>query len=74
MATKKVNPFAGKDNKAEERKEAKMVRAGKVSPAQYAAREKAEGDMKSKSSLTAIGKKLATGKMTSAQYAKKAKK
>lgn len=71
MATK---AFAGKDNKAEERKEAKMVRAGKVSPAQYAKKEKAEGDMKSKSSLMATGKKLASGKMSAAQYAKAAKK
>ncbi len=69
-----AKPFAGKDTKAEERKEAKMVRAGKVSPAQYAKKEKAEGDMKSKSTLMGVGKKLATGKMSAAQYAKAAKK
>lgn len=72
MATK---PFAGKDSKAEERKEAKMVRAGKMSPAQYAAKEKAEGGAKhaktAKSTFEARGKQLASGKMTAGAYAKK---
>lgn len=71
MATK---AFAGKDNPAEERKEAKLVRSGKVTPAQYAQREKAEGDKMSPASLKSMGKKLATGKMSAAQYAAKAKK
>lgn len=70
----KVKPFAGKDNKKEERAEAKMVRSGKVSPAQYASKEKAEGDMKSSSSLMRTGKSLSSGAMTAMQYGSKAKK
>jgi hypothetical protein len=69
MATK---PFGGKDTKAEERKEAKMVKSGKITPAQYAKKEKAEGDCKcSTKSLTSRGKQLATGKMSAGAYAKK---
>jgi hypothetical protein len=64
--------FKGKQTKAEEMKEAKMVRTGKVSPAQYAKREKAEGNPKSMKSLRSDGKALATGKMTAGQYASKA--
>lgn len=74
MATK---AFAGKQTAAEERKEAKMVRSGKVTPAQYAAREKAEGKEdagKSKASLVSTGKKLASGKVSPAQYAKMGRK
>lgn len=68
MATK---AFGGKQTPAEERKEAAMVRSGKVSPSEYARREKAEGDKKSPATLKSMGKKLATGKMTAAQYASK---
>lgn len=70
MATK---PFQGKQTKKEEMAEAKAVRSGKVSPAQYAAREKAEGDTKSKSALMARGKALASGKMSASAYGAKAK-
>jgi hypothetical protein len=69
----KVKPFAGKDNKKEERAEAKMVRSGKVSPAQYASKEKAEGDMKSSSNLMRTGKEMASGAMSPEQYASSAK-
>lgn len=68
MATK---AFGGKQTPAEERKEARMVRSGKVSPAEYARREKAEGDSKPASSLKATGQKLASGKMSASQYASK---
>lgn len=68
MATK---AFAGKQTPAEERKEARMVRSGKVSPAEYARREKAEGDKKSPATLKSTGQKLASGKMSAAQYAGK---
>lgn len=68
----KVKPFGGKQTKAEEMKEAKMVRSGKMTPAQYAAAEKKEGDTKSKGALMARGKQLASGKMTPAQYGAKA--
>jgi hypothetical protein len=69
----KVTAFKGKDNRAEERAEAKMVRSGKVSPAQYAAKEKAEGDTKSKASLMRTGKDLASGRESVAQYGAMAK-
>jgi hypothetical protein len=63
--------FSGKQTPAEERKEASMVRSGKVTPSQYARREKAEGDSKSMSTLRSTGQKLASGKMTASQYAAK---
>lgn len=63
--------FSGKQTPAEERKEARMVKTGKVSPAEYARREKAEGDKKSPASLKSTGQKLASGKMSAAQYAAK---
>ena len=73
MATK---PFSGKDTKAEERKEAKMVRSGKLTPAQYAAKEKKEEGGKqhagtSKATMLNRGKQLASGKMSANSYAKK---
>ena len=66
MATK---AFAGKQTPAEERKEARMVRSGKVSPAEYARREKAEGDSESPAKLKATGQKLASGKLSASKYA-----
>lgn len=69
MATK---AFSGKDTKAEERKEARDVRSGKVSPAQYAAKEKREdGGKGNTKTLQARGKKIASGKMSPNQYASK---
>lgn len=70
----KANPFKGKDNRAEEMAEARQVRSGKVSPAQYAKKEKAEGDKKPTKALMATGKKLATGKLSAATYGKMSKK
>lgn len=67
----KAKAFGGKQTAAEERKEAAMVRSGKVTPAQYARREKAEGDKKPMSSLKSTGQKLASGKMSASQYASK---
>lgn len=67
----KTRAFGGKQTPAEERKEAAMVRSGRVTPAQYARREKAEGDTTSMSSLRSTGQKLASGKMTASQYAAK---
>lgn len=66
MATKM---FSGKESKSEERAEARAVRSGKVSPAEYARREKAEGDSKSMGSLKARGSALASGRMSANQYA-----
>jgi hypothetical protein len=67
-----MTAFKGKQTKSEEMKEAKMVRSGKLTPSQYAKREKAEGNPKSMTRLRADGKSLATGKMTAGQYASKA--
>jgi hypothetical protein len=69
----KAKAFSGRDNKAEEMAEAKLVRSGKVSPKGYEQMEKKEGEKASKSSLMNTGKKLASGKMSAAQYASKAK-
>lgn len=40
--------FKGKDTKSEELKEAKAIKSGRISPAQYAAGEKKEDAMKKK--------------------------
>lgn len=69
----KVMPFKGKDNKAEEMAEAKAVRSGKVTPKQYAANEKKEGDKKPTGKLVATGKALASGKMSAEKYGSMAK-
>lgn len=63
-----MTAFKGKQTKAEEMAEAKAVRSGKVSPAEYARKEKAEGDTKSMASLKARGEKLASGRMSAAEY------
>lgn len=71
----KVMPFKGKQTAAEERKEASMVRSGKLTPKEYAAREAAEekvtGKKEDKSKAMKTGKAIASGKMSPAQYAKK---
>lgn len=59
--------FKGKDTPAEERKEANAVKAGKISPAQYAKGEKMEGEGKGASQR---GKDIKSGKLTPAAYAK----
>lgn len=79
MATKLSKLFTGKDTQAEEKKEARAVRGGKISPAQYArgekAEEKKEGEKaSSKASLLKRGQDLKSGKTSPAQYAKGAKK
>ncbi len=48
MAKKPAPMFRGKETRAEELREAKAVRSGKISPAQYARGEKAEEARKSK--------------------------
>lgn len=68
----KSAPFKGKQTKAEEMAEAKKVRSGKMSPAEYARAEKKEGDKKSMSTLMARGKQLASGKMSAKEYGGKA--
>lgn len=66
---KLVDYFKGRDDFKEEVKEAKAVRAGKITPKQYAKGEKSEGEKAPAKKLEATGKKLATGKMTAKQYA-----
>ena len=73
--------FKGKETRAEEMKEAKAVKNGKLSPKQYAKGEmkeeklmKKEGRGMAKASMQkelSKGKKLASGKMTPSQYAMK---
>lgn len=73
MATK---PFKGKDNRAEEMAEGRAVRAGKVSPAEYARRERMEGRKDAEHSpakLKSTGAALASGRMSPAKYAAEAK-
>lgn len=64
--------FQGKQTRAEEMAEAKAVRSGRVSPAQYARGEKSEGDKASTATLKARGQALASGRMSPAEYAGKA--
>ncbi len=70
MATKLASLFKGKDSAAEEKKEARAVKAGKISPAQYAKGEKAEGTPGSKAALMKRGQAMKSGKLSPAQYAK----
>lgn len=73
MATKPklASLFKGKDDAKEEKKEARAVKSGKISPAQYARGEKMEGEKDSKAALMKRAKDMKSGKMTPAQYAKK---
>lgn len=48
MATKMSSLFKGKDNFKEEMKEARAIKSGKISPAQYARGEKSEDAEKGK--------------------------
>lgn len=59
--------FKGKETPAEERKEAKAVKAGKLTPAQYAKGEAKEGHGKG---AMAKGKALKSGKLGVEAYAK----
>lgn len=58
--------FKGKDTKKEEVREAKAVRGGKITPAQYIKGEKREGEKASMSTA----KKLKSGALSPAAYAK----
>jgi hypothetical protein len=72
----KAKPFAGKQTAAEEKSEARMVSSGKMSPAQYKAKEMAEekrnGEKSNPRALMATGKAMASGRMSPDQYAGKA--
>lgn len=64
--------FQGKDDPKEEKKEAKAVRSGRITPAQYAKGEKMEGDKAPKKTLEKRAAAMRSGKTTPTQYAKKA--
>lgn len=70
MATKLKSLFTGKDTPAEEKREARAVKSGKISAAQYAKGEKMEGEKDSASALKARAAKMKAGKLTPAAYAK----
>ena len=60
--------FRGADTPAEEKAEAKAVRSGKITPKQYVAGEKSEGE--TEPGMMARAKALKSGKMSPAAYAK----
>lgn len=62
--------FKGRDDMKEEVKEAKAVKAGKITPKQYAKGEKSEGEKAPAKKLVQTAKKIQSGKMTPTQYAK----
>lgn len=59
--------FRGTETPAEEMKEAKAVKSGKITPKQYAAGEASEGHGKG---ALAKGKAMKSGKLSPAAYAK----
>jgi hypothetical protein len=76
MATKPAlkSLFKGKDTPAEEKKEARAVKSGKISPAQYAKGEKMEGEKDKKSTMVKRAQDMKSGKMSPAAYAKMERK
>ena len=64
--------FGGKDTKKEEMAEAKALKSGKITKAQYIAGEKSEGDSVSKAKGNANA--IKSGKMSPKSYASKGKK
>lgn len=65
----KKRAFRGDETPAEERAEAKAVKKGSVTPAQYAKKEKAESEKGSEKSLKARGEKLKSGELSDTAYA-----
>lgn len=66
--------FKGKNSPDEEKKEARAVKSGKVSVAEYVKGEKSEGDRKPAKALAKDAKDMKSGKLTAAQYAARHKK
>ncbi len=60
--------FGGKETRAEEMKEAKALKSGKISPKQFARGEKSEGHKEENSAK--IAREIKSGKMSPAKYAK----
>lgn len=71
MKPKLATLFKGKDNPAEEKKEARAVKAGKISPKDYVRGERMEGEKSSKAALMKRAKDMKSGKLTPGQYAKR---
>lgn len=76
MATKPAmkSLFKGKETPAEEKKEARAVKSGKISPAQYAKGEKMEGEKDKKSTMVKRAQAMKSGKLSPAGYAAMEKK
>jgi len=68
MATKMSSLFKGKESKKEETAEAKAVKSGKITPKQFVAGEKSEGE--STKGKAAVAAKIKAGKMSPSAYAK----
>lgn len=68
MATKLASLFKGKESMKEETAEAKAVKSGKISPKQYVAGEKSEGE--STKGKAAVAAKIKSGKLSPSAYAK----
>ena len=66
MATKRL--FKGKETYAEEMKEAKALKSGRISPRQFEAGEKSEGHKEENSAK--LAKAIKSGKMSPSAYAK----
>lgn len=60
--------FGGKETPAEEMKEARAVKSGKISPAQFVKGEKSEGHKEEKSAK--LAKDIKSGKLSPSKYAK----
>lgn len=70
-----VKRFTGKDTRAEEMAEAKALKSGKITKAQYVAGEKREerkeGEKMSASKIKSNANAIKSGRMSPAAYAKK---
>lgn len=70
MLEKLKNLFRGKDTPKEEIKEAQAVKAGRVSPKQYAKGEKLEGEKAPAKKLERTATAIKKGELTPKQYAR----
>lgn len=65
----KKRAFRGEESPAEERAEARAVKKGKITPTQYAKKEKAEGEKTPTKNLKARGEKIKSGALSEESYA-----
>ena len=61
--------FKGKETKSEELAEAKAVKSGKITPAQFAKGEKSEGYGHEEKGAKALAQRIKSGKVTPERYA-----